>query len=163
RRTPAGRSASRRARCCASDCAVMPASSPLPSGCFEQPVLADRLARELAHDAALLHHYDAVGERQHRLGLGRHHDHRQPLLLRPPASPWSRSPRTMPTTSSLAPTSMPRVGSLSTSTLGGQVSHLASATFCRLPPDRLCSSASTVGGRIDSASAWRRAMSRSAE
>ena len=56
---------------------------------------------------------------------------------------------------------MPRVGSLSTSTLGGQVSHLASATFCWLPPDRLCSSVSTVGGRIDSASAWRRAMSRS--
>ena len=57
-----------------------------------------------------------------------HHDH---------AMPCSRSPRTICTTSSLAPTSMPRVGSASTRTLGGQVSHLASATFCWLPPDRL--------------------------
>ena len=30
---------------------------------------------------------------------------------------------------------MPRVGSLSTSTRGRCVSHLASATFCWLPPD----------------------------
>ena len=39
-------------------------------------------------------------------------------------------------TSALAPTSMPRVGSSRMSTLGLSASHLASATFCWLPPDR---------------------------
>ena len=59
--------------------------------------------------------------------------------------PCSRRPRTILTTSSLAPTSMPRVGSLSTSTRGRWVSHLASATFCWLPPDSVPSARLDVG------------------
>src|SRR5438876_1360979 len=39
--------------------------SPLLSRRFQQPVLGDRLVGEFAHDPALLHHHDAVGERQH--------------------------------------------------------------------------------------------------
>src|SRR5690349_13123384 len=42
---------------------------------LQQLVLAHGPVGELAHDAALLHHDDAVGKRQHRLGLGRHDDH----------------------------------------------------------------------------------------
>ncbi len=42
---------------------------------LQKLVLAHGLAGEFVHDAALLHHHDAVGQRQHGLGLGRqHHD-----------------------------------------------------------------------------------------
>ena len=41
---------------------------------FEQPVLADRLVAEFAHHRAALEDDDAIGERQHRFGLGREHD-----------------------------------------------------------------------------------------
>ena len=59
---------------------------------------------------ALFHHQDAVGEGEHRLGFGRdHHDG---------DDRGHAGRRTIRTTSSLAPTSMPRVGSLRTSTLG---------------------------------------------
>ena len=61
--------------------------------------------------------------------------------------PSAASERTICTTSSLAPTSMPRVGSTRTSTRGAWVSHLASATFCWLPPDSAPSRASTFAGR----------------
>src|ERR1700757_636280 len=44
------------------------------SGRFEQAVLADFFACELAHHRAALEHDDAVGKRQHRLRLGREHD-----------------------------------------------------------------------------------------
>src|SRR5437868_12966486 len=54
--------------------------SPLPSRGFEQLVLADRFVGELAHDPALLHHHDAVGQRQHGFRLRRHDDDGQPLI-----------------------------------------------------------------------------------
>ena len=47
-------------------------------------------------------------------------------------------------TSALAPTSMPRVGSSRMRTLGLSASHLASATFCWLPPDRRLTAMSSV-------------------
>src|SRR5438874_2012626 len=54
---------------------------PPRSSCrLQQPVLADRFAGEFVHNPALLHHHDAVGERQHRLGLGRHHDDGETLV-----------------------------------------------------------------------------------
>src|SRR4030081_2738685 len=53
---------------------------PPPSGRFEQAVLADHFACEFAHHHAALQHEDAVGERQHRLRLGRQHDDGQALV-----------------------------------------------------------------------------------
>src|ERR1700746_2360639 len=44
------------------------------SGRFKQAVLADCLVGEFANHCAALEHDDAVGERQHRLRLGREHD-----------------------------------------------------------------------------------------
>src|SRR2546421_34696 len=41
---------------------------------FQQPILADRLIGEFAHDRAAPQHEDAIGERQNRLGLGREYD-----------------------------------------------------------------------------------------
>ncbi len=49
-----------------------------------------------------------------------------PLLARSVSRLW---------TSALVPTSMPRVGSSTISRLGFLPSHLASTTFCWLPPD----------------------------
>src|SRR6266545_1185752 len=46
---------------------------------FEQAVLADLFVGKLPHDRATLEHDDAVGERQHRLGLGGEHDDGEPL------------------------------------------------------------------------------------
>ena len=51
-------------------------------------------------------------------------------------------------TSALAPTSMPRVGSSSTSTDGLTSSHLASITFCWFPPERLATGVDSDGVRI---------------
>ena len=53
------------------------------------------------------------------------------------ATPARASSPTSSWTSALAPTSMPRVGSSRISTDGFTSSHLASITFCWLPPDRL--------------------------
>ena len=77
---------------------------------------------------ALLHHHDAVGERQHRLRLGRDHDDRRcpgraGRARSSPRRPWRRHPCRASARSAPAP-------------CGGWVSHLASATFCWLPPDR---------------------------
>src|SRR4051794_28430501 len=52
------------------------------------------------------------------------------------ASPWPASSLISRCTSALVPTSMPRVGSSMISSLGSVASHLASTTFCWLPPDR---------------------------
>src|SRR5690606_15041319 len=52
------------------------------------------------------------------------------------ALPWSASVRRRSWISSFAPTSMPRVGSSTTSTSQSRTSHLASTTFCWLPPER---------------------------
>src|SRR4029450_3848198 len=42
---------------------------------LQKLVLADGAPREFVHHTALLHHHDAVGQRQHGLGLGRqNHD-----------------------------------------------------------------------------------------
>src|SRR5260370_5502985 len=46
----------------------------LSSRRFQQAVLADRLISEFAHHRAALEDENAIGERQHRLGLGREHD-----------------------------------------------------------------------------------------
>src|SRR3954454_10566071 len=52
------------------------------------------------------------------------------------ATPWAASSDISRWTSALVPTSMPRVGSSMMSTFGLVASHLASTTFCWLPPDR---------------------------
>src|ERR1700752_1534454 len=46
---------------------------------FQQAVLADLFVGKFPHHRAALEHDDAVGERQHRLGLGREHDDGEPL------------------------------------------------------------------------------------
>src|SRR5205823_8577351 len=51
-------------------------------------------------------------------------------------------------TSTLAPTSMPRVGSSTISTLGRSASQRASTTFCWLPPERLTTSCSGPAMRM---------------
>src|SRR3954454_2205584 len=53
------------------------------------------------------------------------------------ARPSAASPESSRWTSALVPTSMPRVGSSTMSTRGSVDSHLASTTFCWLPPDRV--------------------------
>ena len=53
-------------------------------------------------------------------------------------------------TSALAPTSTPRVGSSTISTLGSRASQRASTTFCWLPPDRPSIACSAEAMRIDS-------------
>src|ERR671910_3297698 len=47
---------------------------------LQELVLAHGLAGEFPHDPPFLHHYDAVGQGQHGLGLGRQHDDAHPLL-----------------------------------------------------------------------------------
>src|SRR4030095_7472487 len=47
---------------------------------LQELVLAHGLPCKFAHDAALLHHHDAVGKRQHGLGLGRQHDDAHTLI-----------------------------------------------------------------------------------
>jgi hypothetical protein len=63
------------------------------------------------------------------------------------ATPFFLMLRTMLTTSSFAPTSIPRVGSLRINTLGRCVSQRASATFCWFPPERPPAIQSGRGGR----------------
>src|SRR5262249_36797922 len=58
----------------------MKAMAAVISGRLQQPVLAHGFACELAHDAPLPHDHDAIGQRQHALGLGRQHDDAQVLL-----------------------------------------------------------------------------------
>src|SRR4051812_2279298 len=53
------------------------------------------------------------------------------------ATPSAASSPSSRCTSALVPTSMPRVGSSTMSTLGPVASHLARTTFCWLPPDRV--------------------------
>jgi len=53
------------------------------------------------------------------------------------ATPSPASPDISRWTSALVPTSMPRVGSSTISTLGVMASHLARTTFCWLPPERV--------------------------
>ena len=49
--------------------------------------------------------------------------------------PWCASSSSRRCTSALVPTSMPRVGSSTTSSFGPVASHLASTIFCWLPPE----------------------------
>ena len=77
--------------------------------------------------------------------------------------PWSRRPRTICTTSSLAPTSMPRVGSLRIEHLRRWVSHLASADLLLVAAGQRAEP--RVGARRPDAagcSMWPSAISRSA-
>ena len=64
--------------------------------------------------------------------------------------PSAASSPIMAWTSTLAPTSMPRVGSSRISTEGWVLSHLPIITFCWLPPESLATAKSTEGVRIDS-------------
>src|SRR6185437_9817590 len=55
--------------------ALSPVTMCVSSGGFQQAVLADRLVGEFLHHDAPLENDDAIGKRQHGLGLGRkHHD-----------------------------------------------------------------------------------------
>ena len=73
--------------------------------------------------------------------------------IRMMATPARASSPISSCTSALAPTSMPRVGSSRISTVGCTSSHLASITFCWLPPDRLPTGVASVGVLIPSR--WR--------
>src|SRR4051794_27333761 len=50
---------------------------------LQKLILAYCPAVELVHDAPLFHHYDSVGERQNRLGLGRQHHDTHALIAQP--------------------------------------------------------------------------------
>src|SRR5690606_19530905 len=67
------------------------------------------------------------------------------------AMPPSDSSATSRWISVLAPTSMPRVGSSRMSSRGSRISQRASSTFCWLPPLRLRTGISGLGGLIRSA------------
>src|SRR5215470_5057663 len=56
----------------------------ISSGRFQKTILADGLVGELAYDGATLQHDDAIGQRQHGLGLGREHDDGEPSLAQAP-------------------------------------------------------------------------------
>ena len=67
------------------------------------------------------------------------------------ATPSRASPRIRSWMPAFAPTSMPRVGSSKIRTPGWIASHLASTTFCWLPPDRKRTSCSSGGAQLDRA------------
>src|SRR5215510_4044189 len=50
---------------------------------LQKLVLAHGAPREFVHDAPLLHHHDAIGQRQYGLGLGRQHDDAHALVAQP--------------------------------------------------------------------------------
>src|SRR5260370_12046178 len=63
-----------RLRSAAGTLTLSPVVMGLSSRRFQQAVLADRFIGEFAHHRAAFEHDDAIGERQHGLGLGRKHD-----------------------------------------------------------------------------------------
>jgi hypothetical protein len=63
----------------------------------------------------------------------------------------------------LVPTSIPRVGSSTISTAGLRPSHLASTTFCWLPPDSMETGSVSLSYLIFSRAAQSAAIARSAE
>ncbi len=77
--------------------------------------------------------------------------------------PDAASSETIRCTSTLAPISMPRVGSSRMRTCGSVASHLAMTTFCWLPPDSAFAAWSTPVIRIRSRSAYPWANVRSTE
>ena len=83
------------------------------------------------------------------------------LEMRMIASPDAASSEMIRWTSTLAPMSMPRVGSSRMSTRGSVASHFARTTFCWLPPDRAPTSWSTPVARIRSWSTYRAPSARS--
>src|SRR4029453_19295620 len=58
---------------------LSPEVMPVSSRRFQEAVLADLFVGKLPHHRAALEHDDAVGERQHRFGLGGQHDDGEPL------------------------------------------------------------------------------------
>ena len=66
------------------------------------------------------------------------------LEMRMIPRPDAASSETIRWTSTLAPMSMPRVGSSRISSRGFEASHLASTTFCWLPPDSAPTICSTL-------------------
>ena len=113
---------------------------------------------ELLHQPALAHHEHAVGDAEH---LGQ-------LAARSSARPCpatANSP-SMRCTSAFVPTSMPRVGSSITSSFGLVASHLASTTFCWLPPDSRstgCSRPECLAAALDAHSSATSRSSRAAD
>ena len=75
------------------------------------------------------------------------------LEMRMMPRPEAASSEMMRCTSTLAPMSMPRVGSSRMSTCGSVASHLASTTFCWLPPESASTDCSTLVMRMRSRSA----------
>ncbi len=153
------RAASRAARCCAAGCGARSTAWHAHGRRILMQAASSRslltvLAGEFPDDLAALHDEDPVGQRQHRLGLGG----------RTTTMPCraSRRPRTIRSTSSLAPTSMPRVGSLSSEHAG----RMGRATW-PAPPSAGCrptarrAGRSTSGGRIRERRHLPAAMSRS--
>src|SRR5690606_8757789 len=78
------------------------------------------------------------------------------------ASPASASSRISSYSWARAPTSTPRVGSSSSSTLHSRSSHRASTTFCWLPPESVRTSRSTPAGRTSRSTRRSSAAERSA-
>ena len=83
---------------------------------------------------------------------------RSPLPCRSRSSGRRRRCRPAPASACrfrpLAPTSMPRVGSSKMITFGFIASHLASTTFCWLPPDSSCAARRTSGVLIARLRRW---------
>src|SRR6266704_5140873 len=63
---------------------LSPEVMPVSSRRFQEAVLADLFVGKLPHDRAALEHDDAVGERQHRLGLGGEHNDGKPFCAQIP-------------------------------------------------------------------------------
>ena len=80
---------------------------------------------ELALQLALAHHEDAIGEREHLRQIARDDEH---------GEAGAACCRIISWISNFAPTSTPLVGSSSSSTRGLVAIHLATTTFCWLPP-----------------------------
>ena len=85
------------------------------------------VARDLGGDPSLMQDEDPVGHRQDLGQVARDEDDRR--------GPDAASSEMIRWTSTLAPMSMPRVGSSRMSTVGPDASHLARTTFCWFPPD----------------------------
>ena len=108
--------------------AIRPGRRPTADRELHDPLLARLGPRQLAGDPALAHHQDPVAHPQHLGQIGR--DQQDGAALRRVNSTISRW------TSSLAPTSMPWVGSSRIRIRERAISHLARTTFCWLPPLR---------------------------
>jgi hypothetical protein len=81
----------------------------------------------LAHDAAIEHHRDPVGQRQDFLQLDRDQHDRLAGIAHREELRWMNS---------IAPISTPRVGWPTSSSTGSRSISRASTSFCWLPPEK---------------------------